>query len=55
MAYRRLSRHEHEQETTASPRGTRLFVIGILTAVLLGFVCGLVWVAWNLLRLHLLR
>ena len=26
----------------------RLFVIGVLTAVILGFLCGLVWVAWQL-------
>lgn len=54
MAYRRLPRQEHEEETTASPEGTRIFVIAVLTAVILGFLCGLVWVAWNLL-LHVLR
>jgi hypothetical protein len=54
MAYRRLPRQEHEEETTASPEGTRIFVIAVLTAVILGFLCGLVWVGWNLL-LHVLR
>lgn len=55
MPYRRLSRQDHDKETTASPKGTRLFVLGVLTAVLLGLVCGLVWTVWNLLRLHLFR
>ena len=55
MAYRRLSRQEHEEEATASPEGTRVFVIGVLTAIFLGVLCGAVWIAWNLLRLHVLR
>jgi hypothetical protein len=49
MAYRRLPRQEHEEDTTASPEGTRIFVIAIMTAVILGFLSGLFWVAWNLL------
>ncbi len=55
MTYRHHPTPEQEEEMTASPEGTRIFVIGILTAVILGFLCGLGWVAWNLLRLHVLR
>ena len=54
MAYRRLPRQEHEEDTTASPEGTRIFVIVLVTTVTLGFLCGVVWVAWNLLH-HVLR
>jgi hypothetical protein len=35
--------------TEASPEFTRIFVIAVMTAVILGFLSGLFWVAWNLL------
>jgi hypothetical protein len=37
-------------QTEASPEFTRLFVMAVLTAVILGFACGVVWVAYQLLR-----
>jgi len=55
MPYRRLSRQDHDDETKSSPQGTRVFVLGGVTAVVLGALCGLVWTVWNLLRLHLFR
>lgn len=36
--------------TEAGPVFTRLFVIAVLTAVILGFSCGVVWVAYQLVR-----
>lgn len=32
----------------ASPEFTRLFLIAVLTAIAVGFVCGVTWVGWNL-------
>lgn len=40
--------------TEASPEFTRLFLIAVLTAVILGFLCGVAWVGWNLV-LHVVR
>ena len=39
----------------ASPQFTGLFLVAMLTAVILGFLCGLGWVVWSLLRPHLFR
>lgn len=46
--------HPRPPHTEASPEFTRLFLIAVLTAVILGFLCGVAWVAWNLL-LHVFR
>ncbi len=40
--------------TEASPEFTRLFLIAVLTAIILGLLCGLGWVGWNLF-LHTVR
>jgi len=41
--------HPRPPHTEASPEFTRIFVIAVMTAVILGFLSGLFWVAWNLL------
>ena len=50
----RFSDDHRPPQWEASPEFTRLFVVAILTAVILGFLCGVVWVGWNLL-LHVVR
>lgn len=42
--------HDPVPHTEAGPVFTRIFVLAILTAVILGFGCGVVWVAYQLLR-----
>jgi len=48
-----LYRKEAEEEP-ASPGVSRLIVFGFLLAGLLGLGAGLVWVGWNLFRIHVL-
>ena len=43
----------HQQE--ASPEFTRLLLVAFGIALLLGLVSGSLWIAWNLVRLHVLR
>jgi hypothetical protein len=33
----------------------RVYLIAIGVTILLGLVTGLIWIAWNLIRLHVLR
>jgi hypothetical protein len=54
MAYRHPPTPEQEEEMTASPEGTRILVIAYLTAVILGFACGVVWVSYQLFRHYFL-
>jgi hypothetical protein len=43
----------HQQ--TASPEFTRLLLVAFGIALLLGLLSGSLWIAWNLIRLHVLR
>ena len=43
------------QQQVASPEFTRLLFIAFGIAMLLGLVTGSIWIAWNLIRLHVLR
>jgi hypothetical protein len=38
-----------------SPEFTRLLFVAFGIALLLGLVSGSIWIAWNLIRLHVLR
>jgi uncharacterized protein involved in exopolysaccharide biosynthesis len=52
---RRLPLHRREEEEQpVSPDVGRLIVLGFVIAVLLGVVIGAVWIAWNLIRIHVL-
>ncbi|MEO7276335.1 MAG: hypothetical protein ABIX28_20280 [Vicinamibacterales bacterium] len=42
----------HEEEPPASAGVSRLLVMGFLTAALLGFVLGVLWVGWQLIKHH---
>ena len=48
-----LHRRE-EEEQPVSPDVGRLIVLGFVVAALLGLVVGSVWIAWNLIRIHVL-
>ena len=37
------------------PGFLRVYLIAIGVTILLGLVTGLIWIAWNLIRLHVLR
>lgn len=43
-----------QDDEILSPGFTRLLAVAFGTAMLLGLVSGLVWIAWNLVRLRLL-
>lgn len=43
----------NENEQVASTGVSRLLVLGFVVAGVLGFLIGLVWVVWNLIRPHL--
>jgi hypothetical protein len=43
------------QQREGSPEFTRLLFIAFGIAMLLGLVTGSIWIAWNLIRLHVLR
>jgi hypothetical protein len=47
---RRYPNDPRPAQVEASPEFTRLFLIAVLTAVILGFLCGVVWVGYHLLR-----
>jgi hypothetical protein len=43
-----------ENEQVASAEVSRLLVLGFVVAGALGFLIGLAWVVWNLIRPHVL-
>lgn len=43
------------RQQEASPEFTRLLFLVFGVAVLIGLVTGSIWIAWNLIRLHLLH
>jgi hypothetical protein len=47
-----VPRYEREIDEIAGPRFTRLFLIALGTAVLLGLGIGVVWVIAGLLHFH---
>jgi hypothetical protein len=47
-----VPRYEREIDEIAGPRFTRLFLIALATAVLLGLGIGVVWVIAGLLHFH---
>jgi hypothetical protein len=52
---RRLPLHRREEEEQpVSPDIGRLIVLGFVIAALLGLVAGAVWIAWNLIGIHVL-
>ena len=40
------------EQRVASPAFTRVLFVAFGVAALVGLLCGLVWVGWHLLRLH---
>jgi hypothetical protein len=48
MSHKSPSRDDHEE--TASPELTRLLFLAMGIAVLIGLICGVVWVAYHLVR-----
>ena len=48
MSRQSPSRDDHE--VTASPELTRLIFLAMGIAVLIGLVCGVIWVAYHLIR-----
>jgi hypothetical protein len=52
---RRLPLHRREEEEQpVSPDVGRLILLGFAIAAVLGVITGAVWVAWNLIRIHVL-
>ena len=54
MAQRLPPGRINEDEQVASTDVSRLLVLGFVIAGVLGFLIGIVWVVWNLIRPHLL-
>ena len=52
---RHLQNLEAEQRELSSPEMGRLLAILFGVTLLLGLVSGAIWIAWNLLRVHVLR
>ena len=52
---RHLENLEAEQRELSSPEMGRLLAILFGVTLLLGLVSGAIWIAWNLLRVHVLR
>jgi hypothetical protein len=48
MSRRSPTRDDHEE--TASPEFTRLLFLAMGIAILIGLICGVIWVAYNLVR-----
>ena len=42
--------HQVEREETASPEFARLLFIAMGVAMLVGFTCGVLWMAYHLLK-----
>ena len=52
---RRLPLHRREEEEQpVSPDVGRLILLGFAIAALLGLLTGVVWIGWNLVRIHVL-
>jgi hypothetical protein len=51
---RRLPSGTPENEQVASAEVSRLLVLGFVVAGALGFLIGLAWVVWHLIRLYVL-
>ena len=49
MSRRWLSDRAHDEESPASPVVSRLFVMGVLIAALLGLLTGVAWLGWHLI------
>lgn len=49
MSSRWLSGRAHDEESPASPAVSRLFVMGVLIAALLGLLTGVAWLGWHLI------
>lgn len=49
MSRRWLSDRAHDEEPPASPAVSRLFVMGVLIAALLGLLTGVAWLGWHLI------
>jgi hypothetical protein len=48
--------HDPKQTYKSVPGGVmRLLLVAFGVALLIGMVTGVIWVAWNLLRLHVFR
>lgn len=45
-----IPNREQQEDYPASARVSRFLVIGFLSAGLLGFVAGVVWLVWNWIR-----
>ena len=52
---RNFDNDPRRDEDIASPEFTRLLFVAFGIALLLGLVSGSIWIAWNLIRLHVLR
>ena len=50
MSRRWPAGRSHEEEQPASGTVSRMLVVGFLTAAGLGFMTGVVWLLWNLMR-----
>jgi hypothetical protein len=48
MSRRSPGRDDHD--TTASPELTRLIFVAMGIALLIGLICGVIWVAYHLIR-----
>lgn len=50
-----MSRYrDKKQSQAASPEVSRLIIVGFLIAGAIGFVMGVAWIAWNLIKIHVL-
>jgi hypothetical protein len=47
--------HDPPRQQEGSPEFTRILFLFFGVAALLGLVSGSIWIAWNLIRLHLLH
>jgi hypothetical protein len=47
-----VPRYEREIDEIAGPRFTRVFLIAVVTAILLGVGIGVVWVITGVLHFH---
>jgi hypothetical protein len=47
--------NDPSRQTEGSPEFTRILLLFFGAVLLLGLVSGSIWIAWNLIRLHVLR
>jgi hypothetical protein len=52
---RNFNNDPRRDEDVASPGFTRLLLVAFGIAMLVGLVSGSIWIAWSLIRLHVLR